>query len=182
MRQHAGGTSLVKRVLESLGSPRKNTIIVDLFGHDGWAAMASLELNSCLCATAAHTDVEHRYVKAFPNKLGAVQLIVLAGPKNPNEVAVSGQGRQSPLSPAQPKLTGFFPLLRNKLLLFIAEGRCSVRLISRTCCCMQSFRWPKARSWSWLDFQISQALWKTCTRPSLRRCRTPPTSTRSASP
>ena len=77
MRQHVGGTSVVKRLLESLGSSKKNTIIVDLFGHDGWAAMASLELNNCLCATAAHTDVEYRYVKAFLNsKLeGAVQLL-----------------------------------------------------------------------------------------------------------
>ena len=68
MRQHCGGISILRRVIESLGGAKKITVLVDMFGHDAWPALSCLEAPTscpCVCATAAHTDVEHKYVKAM---------------------------------------------------------------------------------------------------------------------
>ena len=69
MRQHCGGTSLLTRVLESLGASKMHTVLVDMFGHDGWPAMAALEQMSggkackVLCANVFHSEDEYKFVK-----------------------------------------------------------------------------------------------------------------------
>ena len=54
----------MNRILEGLGAHKKHAILVDLFCHDGWPALACLEESSRLCANVAHSDVECRFVKA----------------------------------------------------------------------------------------------------------------------
>ncbi|CAE7214672.1 unnamed protein product, partial [Symbiodinium sp. CCMP2456] len=67
MRQHLGGTGLVKKLLVALDAHKSNTVIVDLFGHDGWVGLAALQMQMenmrCVCATVAHTDVEYKFCK-----------------------------------------------------------------------------------------------------------------------
>ncbi|CAE7775676.1 unnamed protein product [Symbiodinium sp. CCMP2592] len=67
MRQHLAGTGFMKRVLHALEITKSHTVIVDLFGHDGWVALAALQLQmenaKCVCAMVAHTDVEHKFCK-----------------------------------------------------------------------------------------------------------------------
>ncbi|CAE7786127.1 unnamed protein product [Symbiodinium microadriaticum] len=67
MRQHLGGTGLVKKVLCALDAHKVHTVVVDIFGHDGWVALATLQMQmentKCVCATVAHTDVEYKFCK-----------------------------------------------------------------------------------------------------------------------
>ena len=67
MRQHLAGTALMKRVLTALDVPKMHSVIVDLFAHDGWIALAVLQLQlenaKSVCAMVAHTDVELKFCK-----------------------------------------------------------------------------------------------------------------------
>ena len=67
MRQHLGGTGLVKKILVALDVEKMHTIVVDLFGHDGWIGLATLQLQlenaKCACATVVHTDIEYKFCK-----------------------------------------------------------------------------------------------------------------------
>ncbi|CAE7339927.1 unnamed protein product, partial [Symbiodinium sp. CCMP2456] len=67
MRQHLAGTGLIKRVLTALEVHKMHSVIVDLFAHDGWIALAVLQLqlenSKSVCAMVAHTDVELKFCK-----------------------------------------------------------------------------------------------------------------------
>ena len=56
------------RILECLNAWDKRTVLVDLFGHDGWPGLSVLEAlgnrQSIACATVCHSDTEYRFVKA----------------------------------------------------------------------------------------------------------------------
>lgn len=57
----------MKKLLTALDVQKMNTVVVDLFGHDGWVGLATLQLQlenaKCVCATVTHTDIEHKFCK-----------------------------------------------------------------------------------------------------------------------
>ena len=67
MRQHLGGTGVIKKILTSLQVQKSKTLVVDVFAHDAWVPLACLQLRmenaDIACASVAHTDVEYKFTK-----------------------------------------------------------------------------------------------------------------------
>ncbi|CAE7444482.1 unnamed protein product [Symbiodinium sp. CCMP2456] len=67
LRQHLGGTAVIKKILTSLDIAKSKTVVVDLFAHDGWVPLACLQLHienlAIACGSIAHTDIEYKFTK-----------------------------------------------------------------------------------------------------------------------
>ncbi|CAE7817627.1 unnamed protein product [Symbiodinium sp. CCMP2592] len=69
LRQHLGGTGVIKKILGSLDISKSKTVVVDLFAHDGWIPLACLQLHienhSIACGSVAHTEIEYKFTKVL---------------------------------------------------------------------------------------------------------------------
>ncbi|CAE7539539.1 unnamed protein product [Symbiodinium sp. CCMP2592] len=67
LRQHLGGTGVIKKILASLEVAKSKTVVVDLFAHDGWVPLACLQLHmenhSIACGSVAHSEIEYKFTK-----------------------------------------------------------------------------------------------------------------------